>query len=63
MKIRYGISKSIRKPHCKSRILTENHKMDLPQVKLLDKQSSTIIYKAIIKKHPGWNPMGWCEDN
>jgi len=64
MKLRYGISKQVRKLHCKKRILTENHKMDLPEVSSLGmEKSSDIIIKVIIEKHPEWFPIGWCEDN
>lgn len=60
MKIRYGVSKRVRKPHRKSKIITKNHGMDIPEAKSMDDRD--IIYEAIKDKHPGWSVAGWCED-
>jgi len=65
MKINYGISMTIKKPHKRKRIITENHSIEIDVGDKSFAESGNKIRKEIIKeitqKYPGWSLIGYCE--
>jgi len=64
MLINYGINKASRKPHQRTQIHCETHKIDILEVTDDNYDTSfTLIRETIQKKHPGWNVSGWAPSN
>jgi hypothetical protein len=66
MIINYGISKSVRKPHRKREILSQNHSIEvnIDNIKSFAEAYEiirTALDEEISQKYPGWSLIGFCE--
>ena len=61
MKVRYGISKSVRPPHQRTRIVGENHSCVLREG---TRHYSTLrkMLDLVARKHPGWSLAGFVSE-